>query len=179
MKKLRYAKDAIALLIVDGQYSYYAADADVWCLDYWKGVQYVDEAEERANEIRAGIIFADQENLSDFLNFLQPHRLAIEELRKMLFLASLGKRHVGEFAQYLPWIIIDYDQSKLTHGFYEPRAFEEYVPDGWEGEWISCDAVLEAVPPHLRYWQTGDFDLVEYVESLRERNQEQGTSQRT
>jgi hypothetical protein len=63
-----------------------------------------------------------------------------------------------EINDLCPALLIDFDQKKLSSLFPEPASFEEYVPDGWIGEWKNF---LDAVPVDSRYWVINGVDYFE------------------
>jgi hypothetical protein len=65
-----------------------------------------------------------------------------------------GKMSNGDIQPLLPSVLVDFTHKMLWNTFSEPSGvFEDFVPLGWEGEYlVSYDDFIRKIPPSKRYW---------------------------
>src|SRR5205807_1298043 len=61
-----------------------------------------------------------------------------------------------DVAELCPSLLIDFDRKRLMSLFPEPASFEDYVPEGWSGEYGNF---LDQVPEEQRYWTINGKDV--------------------
>ncbi|MBQ6462179.1 MAG: hypothetical protein IJJ59_02505 [Pseudobutyrivibrio sp.] len=50
---------------------------------------------------------------------------------------------------YNPSLYIDFDNKQLISYYAEPESFEDFVPDGWTGEYREFE---NQIPENQKYW---------------------------
>lgn len=57
-------------------------------------------------------------------------------------------------AKNLPQLILDFDQKILINNYFD-QAFEDRIPEGWQGIWMeNTTEFLNMIPVQKRYWDT-------------------------
>lgn len=55
-------------------------------------------------------------------------------------------------AKNLPKLILDFDQKILINNYFD-QAFEDRIPEGWQGVWMEhASEFLNRIPVQNRYW---------------------------
>ena len=80
-----------------------------------------------------------------FLENIKRYRIEAEELKEML----MGESDYDEKLAYNPSVLIDFESKVLASHYAEPESFEDFVPDGWNGEYRNFEMDL---PQEQRYW---------------------------
>src|SRR5262249_43368742 len=94
---------------------------------------------------------------AEFLRHLADHRISSEDLRSLLC-THLPADSREDILEYQPALFVDFDARVLKSLYPEPSSFEDFVPDGWKGEYTDF---LEDVPAAERYWMLEGRDLLQ------------------
>ena len=143
-----YAENIVVAVRQGGCIKWYILDKDYCFLDYArledayrkKGYDVVID-----DTLRFGIKVVNEWTQVLFLENIKKYEIAAEELRKML----MNESNHNEKLAYNPSILIDFENRLLTSYYSEPEAFEDFVPNGWEGKYQDF---TEDIPQDQRYW---------------------------
>jgi hypothetical protein len=143
-----YAENIVVAIRVGDCIEWYILDKDFCFLDYVK----LEEAYRKKgydvvidDTPRFGIKVVNELTQVLFLDNIKEYRIAAEKLRKML----MNEANYDDKLAYNPSILIDFENRLLTSYYSEPEAFEDFVPNGWEGKYQDF---AEAIPRDQRYW---------------------------
>ena len=143
-----YAENILVAIRVGDCIEWYILDKDFCFLDYVK----LEEAYRKKgydvvidDTHRFGIKVVNELTQMLFLDNIKEYRIAAEKLRKML----KNEPNYDDKLAYNPSILIDFESRVLASYYAEPEAFEDFVPNGWEGKYQDF---AEAIPQDQRYW---------------------------
>lgn len=148
-----YAENIIVGVINKKNWEWFITDKDLWFLDYNK----LDKAyKERGFDIidlidmgeRKDIKVIDQKSKYKFLENISDYSISKGELKKILKKAIQSDEY-EDLLDFSPSLLIDFDKQNLYSMFPEPASFEEYVPEGWDGEYRD---ITDLVPNEEKYW---------------------------
>lgn len=138
-----YAHVLIVGVVFQSSWSWYITEREYWFLNL-------------EMEDRFGIEVLNESTAKDFLPRIEEYRVSTSELSGMLEELKDEFRNYDEVLEFLPTIYVDFDKREFFSLFPEPMSFEDYVPEGWLGEYKDFYAL---VPVQERYWVVDDEDL--------------------
>ena len=160
-----YAQDVVVAIKDKGILEWYVLNTDLCFMDYGKLVMAERKrgiyAEANAAS-RFDIMVVNESSKDEFLDKIKEFKVSTAELKEML----LQEKTFNDRLAYNPAIYIDFDSSRLISYYPEPESFENYVPDGWTGEYFCFD---DMIPKEKRYWEDEDGkSLIGGIEDERE-----------
>lgn len=147
-----YNENIIVIVIFHKVCSWYVTDKDLWFMDYNKlhraynrnGLDFEEISDERL-----GIEILDNDTAKEFLLRIAEYQISNKELNKMLESKAKSKEEFDDLLDYCPNIYVDFDNKKFYSMFPEPASFEDYIPEGWTGEYRDF---TELVPDKDKFW---------------------------
>lgn len=143
-----YAENIVVAIRYEDRIEWYILDKDYCFLDYAK----LEETYRKRgydvysdDNFRYGIKVVNEFTKNLFLENIKRYRIEAEELKKML----MGESDYDEKLAYNPSVLIDFESKVLASHYAEPESFEDFVPDGWNGEYRNFEMDL---PQEQRYW---------------------------
>ncbi len=143
-----YAENIVVAIKYDGCIEWYILDKDFCFLDYSKLEEsyrkkgydiFIDDT------FRFGIKIISELTQTLFLDSIKEYRIVPRELKKML----MNETNYNEKLAYNPSILIDFENKVLKSNYAEPESFEDFVPNGWSGEYQNFE---KEIPQNQRYW---------------------------
>lgn len=149
-----YAENVIVGVVYNKVWQWYVTEKDLWFLDYKKLEKaYLDKGFDIEDIIddneRIGIKVLDRENAESFLYNIKEYLVTTDELNSMLKNKAENKGEFDDLLDFSPTIFVDFDSKRLCSMFPEPASFEDYVPEGWTGEYIDF---TNLIPDKEKYW---------------------------
>lgn len=151
----------IVFLKWNNQYQWYISDKELWFLDYEKRIEaYGKLGYEISNYVdirRKDLLNLNSNNIELFLKRITNECVTTNELRQSLLEYKDVDPNDWSY-KYKPALYIDFDNKKLYSMYGESESYEDYVPDGWEGEFFDF---LEYIPFEFQYWiKDGSINLL-------------------
>ncbi|GAA0134932.1 hypothetical protein YSY43_17720 [Paenibacillus sp. YSY-4.3] len=140
-----YAQILIVGVVFQNSWTWYITEREYWFLNI--------EMEERF-----GIEVLDESTAETFLHKIEEYKVSTLELTDMIVELKNVFQYYDEVLEFLPTIYVDFDKREFYSSFPEPMSFEDYVPEGWIGEYKSF---YELVPVEERYWLVDNENLFE------------------
>lgn len=143
-----YAENIVVAIRYDGFIEWYILDKDYCFLDYTK---LEDAYRKRGYDIfsddtfRYGIKVVNELTKQDFIDCIKKYRIEAKELKRML----MNESDYNEKLAYNPSVLIDFENRILVSHYAEPESFEDFVPNGWKGEYRNFEM---DIPQEQRYW---------------------------
>ncbi len=143
-----YAEHLIVAIKANGGFEWYVLDKEYCFLDLKKADEV---AKKLGHEIpeddseRFGIRVLNESTRELFLSKVAQCKVTTDELREML----RPETDFNEKLAYNPSLLIDFDKKILISYYAEPESFEDYVPDGWVGEYRLFE---KEIPFDERFW---------------------------
>ncbi len=142
-----YADKIIVSIVKDKLFSWKITDRDWWFLDYNKlerayqdkGFDVVIDA-----SARFGIKVLENDTAEAFMKKTKFFSVTKEELREMI---QESKKE--EILAFIPSIYVNFDEKIFISFYPEPESFEEFVPDGWKGDYYNF---MDLIPHKEKYW---------------------------
>ena len=136
----------------NNKFNWYITNKLLWIMDLEKISKkeydnYFDNQE--INEIRKDIITLSEKNADIFLDRLKPYVADINDLRLNIINKLIGENQEIELEEYYPTLMLDFDKKILYSQYPEPFRFENYVPETWEGKYISF---IDYIQNENKYW---------------------------
>lgn len=150
-----YAENVIVGVVYKNAWQWYVTNKDLWFLDYKKLEKaYLDKGFDIQNIIddneRIGIkVLNNEENEKLFLSNIKEYLVTTNELNSMLKNKAKNKGKFDDLLDFCPSLFVDFDNKRLFSMFPEPASFEDYVPEGWIGEYVDF---TNLVPDKEKYW---------------------------
>lgn len=157
--RLEYGENILVAVIFRDKWSWYITEKEYWFLDLVKleqaylakGYQLPDQGN-YAYRYHIGIL--DEHTAERFLDEIRDFQVSTVELRELLLHTVEMESDVeSPLADYLPVLLVHFDEKYLISAFPEPASFEYYVPAGWVGTY---ESFLDRVPSVERYWITNN-----------------------
>ncbi|WP_147443080.1 group-specific protein [Corallococcus sp. AB011P] len=121
------------------EWRWYRSERDCWVLDQTKWRRAFMDAGHAVPDTgfaeRFGIAVADGTAVFMFLSHMEAFRVFRDELRTRLVEASRTASEWWDVASCFPTLLVDFDGRVLVSAYAESPRFEEYVPDGWHGQY--------------------------------------------
>jgi len=153
----KYAQNIIVATICDNVFSWYVTEKDVWFLDLhllkdaYKNKGYdINIAE--TSSIRYGFPVLDEQTFAAFKTKIDEYRCQTSQLCELLTVAVDDCPESRPYELY-PSLLVDFDRKVLHNCYYEPEAFENFVPIGWKG---ADRDFLDDIPMSERFWVAAD-----------------------
>lgn len=146
--KPTYAENIVVAIKNSNQFEWYILDKDYCFLDYKK---LEDAYRKKGFDVfiddssRFGIKIVNEHTVKSFLDNVKGFRVSAKDLKDMLMKES---DYNGRLA-YNPSLYIDFDNKQLISYYAEPESFEDFVPDGWTGEYREFE---NQIPENQKYW---------------------------
>lgn len=149
----QYAQNIIVAVIFHGEWRWYVTDKELWFLDLNKltnafSDKGYDMNEEDDSE-RFGIRVLSEQTADLFLSLIQELRVEVTDLRQKVLEVCSSADNYDCILDVCPVLCIDFDKKVLFSLYPEPAAYEDYVPDGWKGEYE--DFTIK-IPDNQKYW---------------------------
>jgi hypothetical protein len=149
-----YAENVIVAVVCNKVWEWYVTEKDLWFLDYIKLEKaYIDKGfdiEDIINDNeRKGIEVLDSQTVDIFLYRIKEYQTTKEELNNLLKNKAKNKSEIDDLLDFSPTIFVDFDNKRFYSTFPEPASFEDYVPEGWIGEYFDFTNLL---PDEEKYW---------------------------
>ncbi|WP_430597815.1 hypothetical protein [Enterococcus sp. AZ177] len=154
-----YTENIIVAVILEGNFSWYVSDKEIWFLDYQKRVtafenkgysidiNYIDKS-------RKNNLVLDTPNASNFLNLIKENKATVEELRKFLLNSKNNVDDSWKY-DYRPSLYVDFDKKIFYSNYSEPSSYEDYVPEFWYSEYKDFE---DDIPNSKKYWMSHSED---------------------
>lgn len=149
-----YAENVIVGVVYNNVWQWYVTKKDLWFLDYKKLEKaYLDKGFDIQDIIddneRIGVKVLNKENVKIFLSNIEEYLVTTDELNSMLKIKAKSKGDFDDLLDFCPSLFVDFDSKRLFSMFPEPASFEDYVPEGWIGEYVDF---TNLVPDKEKYW---------------------------
>lgn len=138
-----YAQILIVGVVFQNSWTWYITEREYWFLNI-------------EMEDRFGIEVLDESTVETFLHKIEEYKMSTLELTDMIVELKNVFQYYDEVLEFLPTIYVDFDKREFFSLFPEPMSFEDYVPEGWIGEYKDF---YELVPVKERYWLVDNEDL--------------------
>ncbi len=152
IRKPIYDKEIIVGVIFNNTFNWYITDKFFWIMDL-KKLSKIDYDNYFSNnelkKVRNGIIVLSKENAELFLDNIKEYKADVNILRLNILNEITKKNEEDELEEYYPSLMIDFDKNILYSQYPEPLGFENYVPDNWEGKYISF---IDNIENKNKYW---------------------------
>lgn len=155
-----YAQQIVVGVMFHGTFAWYVTRKEYWYLDYPKYDRAFLAAGYKSDtlgdySLRFGIGILNEDTAEQFLSRIEDRRVPTSALSEMMI--ARGKADEGDdMLDFLPCLFVNFDQKQLLSQYPEMIAFENYVPDGWIGEYRDF---TPEVPEDMRYWMAGEHNL--------------------
>lgn len=152
---IEYGENIIVAVVFRNNWSWYITEKDYWFLDLIKledaylnkGYQIPSQGD---YSDRFNIAVLDENSVENFLNEISEFQVSTDELRGILLKTDGTNTGVeNDLLEYMPALLVNFDNKFLVSSFPEPASFECYVPDGWCGKY---EGFLDKVPIDKKYW---------------------------
>ena len=162
--------DVIVGIMVEGKYSWYVTEKELWFMDYKKfredfkrkyeqlNIPYNTGSDEILGE-RAGFEILNEFSIREFKKVIEKYQASVEELRSLLELYLLVYGSEDAYFRFLPALHLDFDKKELYSLYTEHATFEAYVPEGWIGKYASFLAKIEMKE---KYWRSENGEPLIY-----------------
>lgn len=150
----RYAENIIVGVLFQNQWQWFLTEKEIWVLDYEKEAQAFQSKGYVVNpdyldDCRQDLWVIDtKEKAQIFLDRLQARQIDRDFLREGWKKAIQADLEEG-YLDYLPSFLVDFDQKHFYSMYPEPGSYEDFLPEGWQGNYIEF---LDKVPKKERYW---------------------------
>lgn len=138
-----YAQILIVGVVFQNSWTWYITEREYWFLNI-------------EMEDRFGIEVLNESTAETFLHKIEEYKVSTLELTDMIVELKNVFQYYDEVLEFLPTIYVDFDKREFFSLFPEPMSFEDYVPEGWIGEYKDF---YELVPVKERYWLVDNEDL--------------------
>lgn len=156
----KYRENIIVAVIYKRHFEWYVAPKNLWKMDYRKLYSLWKTLYERSGKGRSalereigtydsfiakrwGIEVLDSESVSYFLAHLFKCRYSSDELRFCRSMARDDRKNDYDVSLY-----IDFDNKIMCSCFPPPENFENFVPDGWVGQYGD---IIHFIPQDKRF----------------------------
>lgn len=159
-----YAKDIIVIVKHNGKWQWYVTENIWWFLDLVK-FKKAFEAKGYPTDYtdysyRFDIAIVNEKTADLFLSKIADYKVETKELSEYFEIADYDM-----FYDLIPCMYVDFDEKELFSLFPEYSSYEDFVPDGWKGEY---DDFVDKVPEEYCYWMIdGENYLEKDWESVR------------
>jgi len=149
-----YAENIIIAVICNGAQRWYVTEKDLWFLDYNKLEKaYLDKGFKIEDVIddneRKGIEVLDNQAISIFFDRIKKYLTTKKELNNLLKNKIEGRNGSDDLLDLVPAILVDFDNKSFYSMFPEPASFEDYIPEGWSGEYLDFTNLIR---DEEKYW---------------------------
>ena len=155
-----YCKNIVAGVIYMGRFEWYVTPNDIWFLDLrimYDALKRWYEREGRTEKrfmhevgdfehytgYRYGIGVVDNSTAERFLSAIDKYRAGTDELKEWFGIED-------DKSNVYPILLVDFDRKRLISYCPEPFSYEDYVPEGWTGEYMDLTGF---VPENKKYWK--------------------------
>lgn len=156
-----YTENIIVGVFYDGKFDWYVTDKEIWYLDYkkrsdaYKKIGFdMGEDEDGIEDERQGLLILNSDNAKIFLERIGNYKFEAGQLRELLIQSKTPTDDTWQF-DFLPSLYVNFDTHQLFSLYSEPASYEDYVPSGWEGEYLDF---MELIPQNQRYWMRDGYN---------------------
>ncbi len=157
----RVDENVLAVVCYRGEWNYYAAELDVWVMDWeaWRR-EFVEAGyfvPQASAAERGGVLVLNEHSVERALDALRGNMVSEQSLRGAL----RARAPIVSWEQVMdlfPVVFLDFDRRRLFSVYAEALQLERYVPDGWVGV---LGEFYDVVPVGHRYWIDGDRDYLQ------------------
>lgn len=147
-----YDEKIIVGVIYNNIFNWYVTDKTLWIMDYTK--MHKNDCEsyfsnQEINAIRKDIKILSENNIELFLEKIKYYKVNVTNLRLKILNKIMENNKENELEDFYPVLLLDFDKKILYSQYPEPFAFENYVPDNWEGKYISF---IDFINDENKYW---------------------------
>ncbi|MFC7681771.1 hypothetical protein [Paenibacillus sp. GCM10028914] len=142
-----YAQILIVGVVYKESWAWYITEREYWFLNI-------------EMEDRFGIELLNELTAEYFLHKIEEYKVSTIQLTSMIVELNDVFQNYDEVLEFLPTIYVDFDKRELFSLFPEPIYFENYVPEGWIGEYKDF---FELVPGTERYWIVDNENLFDQL----------------
>jgi hypothetical protein len=144
----KYAENIIVGVIADNQWKWYISDKYYWVMDVARYINDIESEEPDEDlEVRFNIPVVDQNTMSEFLNHMKRLQVDVAHLRAILEQAK--PTTLDDTLEYIPSLLVDFNNQELWSMYPESDVFEYYVPNNWRGV---DNPFWTKIPKEERYW---------------------------
>lgn len=153
--QIEYGENIIVAVLFKSCWKWYVTEKDYWFLDLTKlDNAFLNKGYKSTNQIdysdRFNIAVLDENSAEDFLNEISEFEVSKSELRNIILISEETITGVNyNYLEFMPALLVDFDNKILLSCFPEPASFESYVPEGWSGMYKEF---LDKVPDEETYW---------------------------
>lgn len=148
-----YDEIIIVGTIFNNNFDWYITNKLFWIMDLKKLPKndYDNYFRDKKNkEIRKDIITLSHENIRLFLDKIKEYKVDnIDKLRLEILNRIRDQDKETELEDYYPSLMLDFDKKILYSQFPEPFGFENYIPQNWEGKYMSF---IDYIEDENKYW---------------------------
>ena len=147
-----YDDKIIVGVIFNNKFSWYITDKLLWIMDLKKMSQndYKEYfSNKKIKNIREDIITLSEKNIEIFLDKIIVYKVDITKLRLKILSKIMNTNRENELEDFYPVMLLDFDKKILYSQYPEPFAFENYIPDNWEGKYTSF---IDYIDDENKYW---------------------------
>jgi len=148
-----YDEIIIVGIILNKKLEWYVANKFLWIMDLEKLPKIEYEyyfGNDELKEVRQDINVISINNIQIFLDRIKIYKADINNLRLKILDKIIEKKEKDEgLEDFYPALLLDFDNMILYSQYPEPFEFENYVPDNWEGKYMSF---IDCVNDEDKYW---------------------------
>lgn len=148
-----YAENLIVAIKHKNYLNWYIADRYLWIMN----LEILSKKEiERyfsnndLEEVRKNCIILTDYNSEIFINKIEKYKVNVD-LLKLKILERIADNGIEyeELDDFYPTLLIDFDNSVLYSQYPEPFAYENYVPQNWNGKY---ESFIDLIDLEDKYW---------------------------
>ncbi len=149
-----YARNIIVGTMCNNIFSWYVTDKYPWLLnlyilrDAYKKKFGMDTDLDDPSDIRYGFPVLDKISFEVFQEKLSKYHCSVAELKEWIPLIRDDDPDGWRYTMR-PSLYINFDLGILYNCYYEPQAFENYLPEGWYGVY---EDFRHLIPIEHQYW---------------------------
>lgn len=160
--KPEYCENVIIGVMYKRKFNWYLTHKLLWRMDYRKEYKMWEEwyaGQERTkkrfdHEVgsfedfckrRWGIAVLNEKSAESFFKHIERHSVSVDELSSLYSNAEDEDEEIS----LIPVFYVDFDKKHFYSYFPEPENYEDFVPDGWSGEYCCFDSFI---PKDKVYW---------------------------
>lgn len=155
-----YAQRIVVGVMFRDTFAWYVTIKEYWYLDYTKYDRAFLAAGHKSDmlgdySLRFDIGILNEDTAEQFLSRIEDRRVPASALSEMMIARREADKE-DDLLDFLPCLFVNFDQKMFLSQYPEMIVFEDYVPDGWVGEYREF---TPEVPEDERYWIAGEQNL--------------------
>lgn len=155
-----YAENIIVGIIFKKEFQWYITNRNYWYMDNVKLEKaYINEGSDidvGDYSERFGIAILNEDTAEYFLSQITDCQISAQHLRAMMKKRIEEIEYFDDILNFSPNFFVDFDQRRFFSLYPEMICFENYVPEGWNGEYRDF---YSDIPEEEKYWIVDGVDL--------------------